>query len=226
MATPPDRCKDPIVATTLNAAYQEMQQKGLAVVPSSLTSHAKESYRMTVTLDKKKTTWDLVKVAKKGKPSYIKDGINDDRKSLENPVSIVQEVTRTAPKLVNCNKTKRRKKTKAAKDSQHRDPRLFCVQRNKAEVKSEAEEGDPEEIAAWWRLIEQKEAKKQKKREKKHKSKKTGGKKKQKTREEPKTGKKRYRHLQEFIEKRRQKKLQRKCTLDLSAQVAIYDFLW
>ena len=226
MATPPDRCKDPIVASTLNAAYQEMQQKGLAVVPSSLTSHAMESYQMTVLLGRMQTTWDLVKVAKQGKQSCIKDGINDDRKSLENPVSIVQEVTRTAPKLVNCNKTKRRKKTKAVKDLQLRDPRLFCVQQNKAKVKSGADVGDPEEIAAWWRLIEQKEAKKQKKREKKHKSKKTGRKKKQKTREEPKKGKKRYRHLQEFIEKRRQKKLQRKCTLDLSAQVAIYDFLW
>ena len=75
MTTPPDRSKDPIVVSSLIAAYQEMQQKGSAVVPSNLTSHAKESYKMTVPLGKMETTWDLVKVVKKGKPSCIKDGI-------------------------------------------------------------------------------------------------------------------------------------------------------
>ena len=221
MTTLPEQSKDPIVVSSLNAAYREMQQKGLAVVPSSLTSHAKESYKMTVRLGEKETEWDLVKVAMKGKPSCMKDGINDDRKSLENPVSIVQKVTKTAPELVKSNKTKRKKKTTAAKASQLQDPRLFCVERNKAKVKGETDDDDPEEIAAWWSMIERKEKKKQKKREKRRKSKKGGKKKKQKAREEPKKAKKRYSHLQEFIETRKQKKVQRKCTLDLSAQVTI-----
>ena len=95
--------------SSLSAAYREIQQKGLAIVPSSLTSHAKESYKMTVPLGGKETTWDLVKVAKKGKSSCIKDGINDDRKSMDNPDSIVKKVTETAPRLVNSNKTKKRR---------------------------------------------------------------------------------------------------------------------
>ena len=219
MATLPERGKGPIVVSSLIAANREMQQRGLAVVPSSLTSHAKEAYQMTVRLGDKETEWDLVKVAKKGKPSCMKDGINDDRKSLENPDSIVQEVTKTAPKLVNANKTKRRKRTTAAKALQLQDSRLFCVERYKAKVKGGADDEDPEEIAAWWSMIEGKEKKKEKKREKKCKSKKRGEKKKQKAREEPKKGKRKYSHLLDFIETRKQKKVQRKCTLDLSAQV-------
>ena len=35
----------------------------------------------------------------------------------------------------------------------------------------------------------------------------------------PKKGSKKYLHLQKFIQKRRQKKLEKRCTLDLSAQV-------
>ena len=221
MATPPDGSKDPIVVSSLKAAYRELQRKGLAVVPSSLTSHAKESYKMRVPLGEEETTWDLVKVAKKGKPSRVQDGINDDRKSLENPVSIVRKETKTAPQLVNSNKTKRRKKTTAAKALQLQDPRLFCVERNKAKVEGRDDDDDPDEIAAWWSMIERKEKKKQKKREKKSKSEKRGEKKKQKAREEPKKGKKRYHHLQEFISNRIQKKMQRKCTLDPSAEVAI-----
>ena len=219
MATLPERGKGPIVVSSLIAANREMQQRGLAVVPSSLTSHAKEAYQMTVRLGDKEAEWDLVKLAKKGKPSFMKDGINDDRKSLENPVSIVQKVTKTAPKLVNANKTKRRKRTTAAKALQLQDSRLFCVERNKAKVKGGADDEDPEEIAAWWSMIEKKENKKQKKREKKRKIKTRGEKKKQKTRDEPKKGKRKYSHLLDFIETRKQKKVQRKCTLDLSAQV-------
>ena len=40
-----------------------------------------------------------------------------------------------------------------------------------------------------------------------------------KTRVKPKRGSKKYLHLQKFIEMRREKKLQRRCTLDPSAQV-------
>ena len=222
MTTTPERSKDPIVVSSLFAAYQEMQQKGLAVVPSSLTSHAKESYKMTVPLGGKETTWDLVKVAKKGKSSCIKDGINDDRKSMDNPESVVKKVTETAPRLVNSNKTKKRRKKRTASNVlQLQNSGLFCVERNRAKVKEGADDDDPEEIAEWWSMIEGKEKKKQKKREKKRKSKMTGEKKRQKIREEPKKGKKRYSHLQEFIETRRQKKVQRKRTLDLSAQVAV-----
>ena len=42
---------------------------------------------------------------------------------------------------------------------------------------------------------------------------------KQKTRVKPKQGSKKYRHLRRFIETRRMKKLEKRCTLDPSAQV-------
>ena len=199
--------------SSLSAAYREIQQKGLAIVPSSLTSHAKESYKMTVPLGGKETTWDLVKVAKKGKSSCIKDGINDDRKSMDNPDSIVKKVTETAPRLVNSNKTKKRRKKKSSTKASKLQIR--------AKVKEGADDDDPEEIAEWWSMIEGKEKKKQKKREKKVKIKTTREKKRHMIREEPKKGRKIYSHLQEFIETRRQKKMQRKRTLDLSAQVPI-----
>ena len=44
---------------------------------------------------------------------------------------------------------------------------------------------------------------------------------KRRTRVKPKRGSKRYLHLQKFIETRRQKKLRKRSTLDLSAQVSL-----
>ena len=217
MATPPDL----ILVSSLNGAYREMQQRGLAVVPSDscLTSQAEEWFKMRVPLGEEETTWDLIKVAKKGKPSCTKDGINDDRKSLEGPISMIQEGTKTARRLVDCNKTKRRKKTTTAKALQLQDSKLFRVEQNKTKVKGR--EDDPDDISGWWGMVERKEKRKQKKRDKKRIIRKTGTKKKQKTREEPKKGKRKYRRLQDFIEARRQKKLQKRCTLDLSAQVTL-----
>ena len=43
----------------------------------------------------------------------------------------------------------------------------------------------------------------------------------QKTTVKPKRGRKKYFHLQKFIETRRQKKLEKRCTLDLAAEVTL-----
>ena len=223
MATPPQRCKDWINVASLVAAYQEMTKRDLVVVPpnSCLIRHAQEWCKMRVPLGEGETTWDLIKVANKRMPFWMKDGINDDRISLEGPISMIREVAPTPSRAPNSTKIKRRKKMTVAKFTQLQDSRLFCVEQKKPKVKREADLDDPEEIGAWWNMVEQMEKRKQKKREKKRKSKKRGEKKKQKAREEPKKAKKRYSHLQEFIETRKQKKVQRKCTLDLSAQVTI-----
>ena len=191
MAAPPERSKRWIDVSSLRKAYQEMQKRDLAVVPSDscLTSHAVEWCQMKVPLGEKETTWDLVKVAKKRMSSCMKDGINDDRISLEGPISMIHEVSTTPSQVPNSTKTKRRKKMTAAKFVQLQDPRLFHV------------------------------GQKEKKRRKKRTSRKRGVNAEQKTTVEPKRGKQKYFHLQKFIVTRRQKKLEKKCTLDLSAQV-------
>ena len=232
MTTPPERSKCRIDVSSLNAAYQEMQKRDLAVVApnSCLTSHAKEWYQMRVPLGQEETSWDLVKVAKKRMFSCMKDGINDDRISLEGPISTIRGMASTPCKVPNSAKTKRRKKMTAAKFVQLQDSRLFYVEKKKPKVKRGADLDDPEEIGAWWSMVEQKEKRKQKKREKKRKSKTRGEKKKQrqgksKTRGtstvEPKRGSKKYVHLQKFIETRRKKKLEKRCTLDLAAEVTL-----
>ena len=44
---------------------------------------------------------------------------------------------------------------------------------------------------------------------------------KQRTRVKPKRGSKKHVHLQKFIETRRKKKLEKRCTLDLAAEVTL-----
>ena len=51
------------------------------------------------------------------------------------------------------------------------------------------------------------------------KSKKRGTREEHQTKVEPKRGSTKYLHLQKFIETRKQKKLAKRCTLDLSAEV-------
>ena len=199
MAPSPERNKVGIVVSSLNAAYQEMQKRVLAVVPtdSCLTSQAQEWFQIRVPLGERETTWDLVKVAKKRMSSCMKDGINDDRISLEGPISMICKVVPAPSKVLNCTKTKRRKKMTAAKFLQLQDSRLFRV------------------------------GQMQKKRKKGRKSKKSVTKEEQKTRVEPKNGRRKYFHLQNFIETRRQKKLEKRCTLDPSAQVTLFKvFVW
>ena len=199
MATPPERTKITINVSSLQAAYQEMQKRDLAVVPpnSALTSHAQEWCQMRVLLGEEETTWDLVKMATKRMPSCMKDGINDDRISLTGPIQISCEVAFTPSKVLNSSKTKRRKKMTAAKFLQLQDSRLFHVGRR------------------------------QKRRRKKRKSSKRGTREKPKMTMEPKRGITKYLHLQKFIETRRQKKLGKRCTLDPSAQVSLLmDYCW
>ena len=204
MAIPPERSKGPINVFSLNAAYHEMHKQGLAIVPASspTISHAKEHCKMNVVLGEVEATWDLVQVVKKtGRPTNLRDGIiNDDRKSLENPVSSVPKVTKTPSKVVNSTKTRRRQRMTDAKVKQLQDSRLFCVERRKPA----------------------------RKRGKRRNSKTKEGKRKQQIKQVEETKQelkksKRYRHLQDFIERRRQLKLQRRCrrrgTLDPSAQV-------
>ena len=193
MTTPPEWSKCRINVSSLNAAYQEMRKRDLAVVPpySCLTSHAAVWCQMRVQLGEEEMTWDLVKVAKKKMSSCMKDGINDNRMSLEGPISTIRRVATAHYKVPNSTKAKRRKKMTAAKFIQLQDSRLFHV------------------------------GQKEKKRRKKRTSKKRGTSMEQKTTVEPKRGRKKYFHLQKFIETRRQKKLEKRCTLDPSAEVTL-----
>ena len=133
---------------------------------------------------------------------------------------VSKEFASYRPVVCNVIKSKRKKKTTAAKKEQFKDRKLFkvCQARGNSD---ERKESKGEDVAILMKMGREQSGEEERKRKLKQK------------REEAKGGNKKYLHLQAFVEKRRQRRQEREeerrreeiSTIDLDAKVRINSML-
>ena len=142
--------KDKVVtleAGSLNRAYRLLDKHGLQPVPDGSESFCKDSPKMKVFQDKEDLDWDLMKVAVPRPRDNVMDGINMEKKALDNPpVSSRSQPDRQ--KTVTMVKKKGRKKMTLAKKKQMENRSLFCgplAKKKKKPKKKKAKKAKVEE---------------------------------------------------------------------------------
>ena len=263
----PASCKFSLRAKSLIEAYTLLEELRLAPVPADLCEtflasggpfssqveglvekesgryYAREPWEVIVTTSAgEQLKWALVKTAGSHQPQNLRDGESVAREPLLGPLSshqVAKEVTSNHLIISNIVKTKRRKKTTVAKRVQLQDPKLFKVCRLKEGIEDRGggqrkkKSHNPGGVTGDQILQKQKQKQRKRKPSKKKDLKQSV----QGTEVQAKGGSKKYRHLQAFVGKRRQKRQEKvrqerlafeekwrdgKSSLDLNAEVCTH----
>ena len=257
----PGSCKFSLKARSLNEAYALMQKLQLAPVYPDLREtylasgspfshqveglvaknsdefYMREPWQVTVaTSAGEQLTWALIETARLHLPPNLRDGQTVSREPLEGPLSSHQVAKEFSHHSVigNIVKTRKRKKTTAAKRTQLQELKLFkvCMSKKGNEIMGgkQTQSGSLDQGALIESQLGQEECKKEKRRKKMtrkrekeevRKRKKAEKENQQKVAQEvdvgveAKRGNMKYRHLQAFVEKRRQKReVQKECSVE------------
>ena len=212
------------------------QVEGL-VAKNSDEFYMREPWQVTVaTSAGEQVTWALIKTAHPHLPPNLRDGQTVSREPLEGPLSSHQVAKEFSHHTIigDIVKTRKRKKTTVAKRTQLQEFKLFKVcrskQGNKIKGGKQTESGSLDQGASIESQLGQEECKKEKRRKKMTRKREKEEVRKRKKAEkenqqrvvqeidvgvEVKRGSMKYRHLQAFVEKRRQKREARKeCSVE------------
>ena len=192
--------------------------------------YAREPWQVTVaTSAGEQLTWVLVKAAHSHLPPNVRDGQTVLREPLVGPLSshqVAKEFSSPHAAIGDVIKSRRRKKTTNAKQKQLQDPKLFRICRSRRggnEGGNHPESGSHNEGSATGNQMVHEDSKNEKRRQKLERKREKAKKRNQGEKEDSKKtlheidvgmqvkrGNKKYSHLQAFVEKRRQKRQERR----------------
>ena len=153
--------KDKVVtleAGSLNSAYHQLDQLRLQPVPAWATYLCKDSPKMKLIQDYQQLDWDLMKVAVPRPRDNVMEGINIEKKALDNPpVSFRPQPDRQ--KTVTMVKKKARKKMTLPKKKQMENRSIFCgplakkkkkpKKKKSKKAKVEEKDGQGADVSSW-----------------------------------------------------------------------------
>ena len=198
--------------------------------------HAKAPWQMVFQHENKSITWNLVEKAHPSSTGNVKDGLNKDDPCMSGSMRWSTDVPSPKQHLMK-NPLKAGRKERERIRRAAKDPTMYLVgdphkrsgggesPTSTSEKSKDGEKSNEEEETVQTNgTREEKDCvAKKKKRKDRHKGRKEVKTKEQNTKMQPKRGKRKYLHLQAFLERRRWKrrKCTVQCTLDLMAKVTM-----